>query len=205
VLAVYTSWFDPVFLGMHRLIHQQRLFRASIPAGNPKNVYLADWRLAGSGDLPRSPEVLRALGGATLLTEVDTADLQSEHAAGYRLHVLDGAYENLLQRLRAPDGSEVVDGGRLVSGSERFVIEGALPGRDLILVARTHAPFRLRVEINGAAAGTWTEGGEVEGWRETAYLLPGNRIDGDRIEVRLASDDPHHSAYGSFHYWVYRR
>jgi hypothetical protein len=206
MLAFYPGWFDPAFLQPHRLIHAQRVFRQSIAAGNPLNVYLADWSLAGSGDLPRAPSVVAELAGARLVAAVDVADLSSEKAAGYRFHALDGAYQNLLQRLDSGDGAAVMDGGRVVSGGESFSLRGVAPGRPVVLVMRSSAPFRLRVETGEGFRGIWSSDAGAAGvWAESAFTLPESSVRADRLTLRLSSDDPHHSAYGSFHYWIYQR
>lgn len=205
VLALYASWFGNEFVRLHRPLGGQRLFRPSISAGNPLGLYAAEWGLCGSGDLPRDPDLTAELAGWRLRGTLDVADLESEGAHRYRYRILDGAYQTLLRILPDPAGMPVVDGGRLISGSESFRLGGLTPGADLLLVARTHAPFRIRVETTGGQVGTWTEGGEAEGWRETRFVIPGSRIDDETLEVRLASDDPHHSAYGAFHYWFYQR
>ncbi len=205
ILAIYPGWFDPSFLQPHQLIGVQRLFRSSIAGGNPMNVYRADWGLCGSGDLPRDPAVLARIGNSRLVTTVDVADLKSEKAAGYRYRTLDGAYENILRLLPEADGNSVLDGGRVVSGGESFTVRGLVPGRPVLLVARTQAPFRLRVETNAEFEGMWVqEEGSPGSWHEASFLVPGDGIGTGEIRVRLASADPHHSAYGSFHYWVYQ-
>jgi len=206
VLAVYPGWFDPAFLQPHKLIGVQRLFRSSIAGGNPMNVYRTDWSLCGSGDLPRDPGVLDRVRGARLVATVDVADLKSEAESGYRYWILDGAYENALRLLPEADGNPVMDGGRVLSGGERFTVRGLTPGRDVILVTRTHAPFRLHVETNRGFEGIWEQAeGSPGSWHEASFLVPGARVAAPELRIRLASADPHHSAYGSFHYWVYQR
>jgi len=205
VLAIYPSWFDPAFLQPHRLVFSQRLFRPSISAGNPLNVYLADWTLAGRDDSPRDSAVVATAGTWMEAAEVDVADLASEAAAHYHFHVLDGAYESILKLQKDGWGEPLMDGGRLVSGWEEFTVTLPAPG-PVLLVARTHAPFRLRVEANGRDAGIWVEsGGESGHWMESTFALPADSIREAKVTFRIASDDPHHSAYGSFHYWIYRR
>ena len=206
VLAVYPNWFDPSFLQLHKQVYSQRLFRSSIAAGNPMNVYLADWTLAGSGNEPRDSSLAAELGMWMEIAQVDVADLQSEAAAGYRYHVLDGAYDSLFRVLRDGAGTALADGGRLVSGGEEFTISGIPPGSEVLIVTRSNGPFRLRVEANGREAGIWVEpGGKSGEWVESAFALPADAIRGSGTRISIASDDPHHSAYGSFHYWVYRR
>ncbi|HET9234037.1 MAG TPA: hypothetical protein VFP10_07870, partial [Candidatus Eisenbacteria bacterium] len=206
VLAVYPNWFDPSFLQLHNPVHAQRLFRASIAAGNPMNVYLADWTLAGSGDAPRDSSLVVELDAWMEIAQVDVADLESEAAAGYSYHVLDGAYDSIFRVQTDGSGGPLADGGRLISGAEEFTVAGIPPGSDVLVVTRSHGPFRLRVEANGRDAGIWVEpGGKSGEWVESAFALPGDAIRGSVTRIRIASDDPHHSAYGSFHYWVYRR
>ncbi len=205
VLAVYANWFDGDFVRLHRPLGAQRLFRPSISAGNPLSLYAADWGLCGSGDLPRDPALLGDLEGWRLRTSLDVADLEEEEAHHYRYGILDGAYQTLLRALSAADGQPVVDGGRLISGHETLRLEGLTPGSDLLIIGRSHAPFRIRVDTPGGSAGTWTEGGNAEGWRESAFLIPGSLITDAVLDLRLSSDDPHHSAYGAFHYWFYQR
>ncbi len=206
MLAVYPTWFDTGFLQPHRLVHMQRIFRPSIAGGNPIHLYEADWSLAGSGDLPRDPTVTGELAGARLAGAVDVADLASEAAAQYRLHILDGAFEPLLRRLPGPEGREILEGGRAVSGGESFVVRNLQPGRAVVLVARSNGSFRLRVETGEGFRGIWlAEAGGPGSWNESAYTIPAQSVRGDRMTVRLFSDDPHHSGYGSFHYWIYQR
>lgn len=206
VLALYPNWFDPVFTKPHRLVHSQRLFRPSITAGNPLNVYLADWSLARAGDRPRSPVLKDAVEELTLMAEVDIADLDSEKKVGFRFRVFDGAYESVLHLAEAEHGLPIMDGGRVISGWEEFRVRGTRPGDSLVLVSRTHGPFRLKVEVNGLLAGKWVqnEGGSGP-WVETSFSIPESVVRTEELTIRISSDDPHHSAYGSFHYWVYRR
>jgi hypothetical protein len=206
VLAVYPSWFDPALLAPHRLIHAQRLFRPTIAGGNPLNVYLADWSLAGKGDRPRDPALLGLVGDLTLMADVDVADLVSETAVSYRYHILDGAYDSLIDEARTADGESVLEGGRIVSGWESFAVRDVRPGDSLLLVARTSSPFRVRVEVDGASAGRWIqENASPESWQEALFRIPESLVMRETIRVKLISDDPHHSAYRAFHYWVYRR
>jgi hypothetical protein len=205
VLALYPNWFEPAFLAPHHLVFAQRLFRPSIVGGNPLNVYRADWSLAGQGDMPRDPGVRERLEGARLVDEMDTADVESEGAHRYRIHVLDWAYESLLRDLPAADGARVLDGGRMVSGWEEFTLTGVDPDRPLLLVSRTHAPFRIRLEADGVPAGIWiAEGAGSTGWTESVFAVGQDALGGETVRLRLASADPHHSAYGSFHYWAYQ-
>ena len=82
----------------------------------------------------------------------------------------------------------------------------AAPGRPVVLVMRSHAPFRLRVETGDGFRGIWSSVAGTAGlWSESAFTVPESGVRGDRLTVRLSSDDPHHSAYGSFHYWIYQR
>jgi hypothetical protein len=206
VLALYPSWFDPAFLQPHHQVDAQRLFRPSIAAGNPLNVYLADWSLVGRDNEPTDSALVAELGMWMQVDAVDVADLESEAEARYRYHVLDGAYDSPLRLLKDGRGEPLEDGGRLVSGWEEFTARNLRKGDQVLLVTRSHAPFRLHVEANGRDAGIWVESaGEAGRWLESAFALPTGAVQGSEVRIRITSDDPHHSAYGSFHYWVYRR
>ena len=140
------------------------------------------------------------------MAEVDIADLDSEKKVGFRFRVFDGAYESVLHLAEAEHGLPIMDGGRVISGWEEFRVRGTRPGDSLVLVSRTHGPFRLKVEVNGLLAGKWVqnEGGSGP-WVETSFSIPESVVRTEELTIRISSDDPHHSAYGSFHYWVYRR
>jgi hypothetical protein len=205
-LALYPSWYDPAFLAPHRLVLAQRLFHQTIAGGNPLNVYLANWSPAGAGDRPRDPALRDLLGDRTLMADVDVADLESEDAASYRYHILDGAYDSRIEAADAADGLPVIEGGRIVSGWESFTVRGVRPGDSLLLVARSTSAFRVRVEVDGAPAGSWVQETASPGaWQEIVYRIPETLVQRETIRVKLISDDPHHSAYPAYHYWVYRR
>jgi hypothetical protein len=142
-----------------------------------------------------------------LVGEVDVADLDSEAQADYRYEILDRAYESVLFRGVGDSLSgATLDGGRVVSGSEAFTLRGLRRGDELFLVSRSHAPFRIRVETNGQDVGIWsTDTPPAGGWNESVFALPSTAVTDETVRIRLAPDDPHHSAYGSFHYWIYRR
>jgi hypothetical protein len=201
-LAVYANWYDPVFLDLHRPLYTMRQFKPTIAAGNPIGVYAADWSLSGRGDRPLDPAVLAAVAGCRPAAVVDVADVASERAAGYRHYILDDAYGGAIRNLRSGGGS-VVDGGRVISGGERFTGPVSGGGR-VLLVARSHGAFRIRVRVDGTDAGLWTApGAEGDAWVESVYEVP-VAVAGDRVSLEFFSDDPHHAAYASYHYWVYR-
>lgn len=205
VLALYSNWFEPPFLTPHRLVHAQRIFRPSIVSGNPLGVYLADWSLAGRGDLPRDPDILEFLGDRILLANVDVADVTSEEAADYRFGILDGAYQSSLELLSEGAAGNIMEGGRIVSGWEAFTVRGTHARDELVLVSRSNGPFRIRVETNGTPQGIWRQDAGKSGvWQESRFVIQLGPDAGDSVRIRLATDDPHHAAYGSFHYWVYR-
>ena len=199
-LAVYSTWFSGDWLAPHRLVMVQRQFDSSIAAGNPMQVYETDWSLLSSGALPSAAEVAP---GCRLVLDVDVADVDSESEAGYRHTILSQAYQDLLLFRAGTDGRPVADGGRLVSGGESFTIPGPVSGR-LRLVTRSHTAFRVRVHVNGSEAGLWRADAPVEGaWVEAYFDIAAPEGSGP-VRIELASDDPYHSAYGSFHYWVYQ-
>lgn len=204
-LVVYPNWYDAAFLKPHRPIHSARILRQTIAGGNPMNVYEADWSSAGSGDLPSSPELLGSVAGLTLADRLDVADLADEAAHGYRFTSLEGQYQGLLESQPADGGGAVMDGGRAISGTERFRVSHLTPGRDLVLVMRSRSGFRVRVLAGGTEAGEWLEPGRGgPNWTESSFTVPGSLIRSPVIEVRVEVAEPHLTGYSVFHYWFYQ-
>jgi hypothetical protein len=205
-LVVYPNWYDASFLKPHRLIHGTRILRQTIAGGNPMNVYEADWSLAGSGDIPSSPELNGTLAGRTLVDRLDVADLADEAAHGYRFTSLEGQYQGILESQPADGGGEpVMDGGRAISGTETFRVRQVTPGRDMALAMRSRGGFRVRLFVDGVDAGEWLEPGRGgPNWTESVYTVPGSLVRSATPELRVEVADPHLTGYTAFYYWIYQ-
>jgi len=204
-MCVFPSWFDEAFTAPHAPVYLLRLFQVTIAASNPMVLYRADWSLAGTGDAPRSAEALAAIAGLTLADRLDVADLASEASHAYALRAVEGGYEPRLRSMTPPGAAApVMDGGRLVTGSERFVLR-ARPGRDAVLVVRTDGAMRAEVRVDGRrAAAVQSVRRQDEGWSEEAVRLPASAIARAEIDVEIATESPHYLGYGSYHYWLYQ-
>ena len=169
----------------------------SILGGSTMVAYAARWDLLGSGALPASPPP-----GASLVDEVDVADLESEAAHAY---ALGGGWDTDDQVMVQGEGArEVADGGRLRRTRDRFRVK--LPaGRRARLGMRVsaEAPLDLVVTAGGREAGAVPlEGGA--GWVEVWIDLPAGSGDAAiEVSARGKGDDEEPASFGAFHYWVY--
>jgi hypothetical protein len=205
-LVVYPNWYDAAFLKPHRLVHSQRIFRQTIAGGNPMNVYEADWRLVDSGNSPASSEILSRTEGLVLADRLDVADLADEAAHGYAFGSVEGQYQGLLEILPgAGPGTEVMDGGRVITGFESFRVRRLTPGRDVIVAFRSRSGFRIRVFVDGEEAGEWLDPGRsASNWTESSFILPGTLFRTGEAAIRVEVAEPHVTAYSAFHYWFFQ-
>jgi len=117
------------------------------------------------------------------------------------------------------EGEEIADGGRMITGGERFTIS-TLPGKALRIVTRSASTFRtyryspvtdgyvsstmlsftpLDIYVNGLGlkgAGLETRGDDT--WHETVLEIPSRFIVSNRTTVELIG------SYNSFHYWFFQ-
>ena len=89
------------------------------------NVWQADWRNAGSGDLPDLTVPGR------IRDHVNVGDLDDEAAHGWtpRPPVLGLQPDSLVDAGQVAPGRTVVDSARVVTGGESFTLDGLTPGR----------------------------------------------------------------------------
>ena len=166
-------------------------------------VYPASWVDAAATDRPLAAEA--ALRGKRVVDSLDLAWLVDE-----RRHEWRAAPEakDVLRLYVFGDRPTrpVADGGRIVSGTQRFRTK-AEPGRDLTLVARTDAwyPSRLRVRVDGKDAGLWTIARSETSWVETAFTVPGRLVGSPRPVLELTREaDPAGVGgnFAPFHFWL---
>ncbi|HET9252716.1 MAG TPA: hypothetical protein VFP58_11440 [Candidatus Eisenbacteria bacterium] len=211
--AIYPEWFpywtESGILGPES--YRATLAFNTIAGGVTKVVYPASWIDVRPTDRPvrtDAPE-LRA---KRVVDELDHAWLEGE-----RRHAWSAEPEakDVLRRYAYADvrTRPVTDAGRILRGDERFEAS-VTPGRDLVLVMRTDAwyPSRLRVEVDGKPAGTWSIARSESVWIEPRIAIPGGLLTRERPEFRIRREREGEAFgrvgvgrdYTPFHYWLYQ-
>lgn len=167
--AVYPEWMaiDAV-LGAE--LQEAVVTDATILGGRVMRVHEARWDRLGSGERPWTRV-------GTIVDAVDVADLESEAAHGYELFdARDG--EQIAAHDVAPNGVEIVDGGRTNRTRERFFVHHAY-NRPMVAIGRVASASStvLRIRRTGLAgieAGVELAHAEVPGggWTEVIFELP---------------------------------
>lgn len=173
------------------------------------SILKADWKLAHTGDLPRSvPE-------ESVRDTLDISDLNSEEAHSYDIRMAQVGLQppSNLYRMSYPGGETVADGGRTITGNESFTVRDLSPGEPLTIVMRTtrdqlavtpEEVTSLRVRVDGEDAGEWNlERGEGE-WQELKFTIPAELVRGESVRVDLESPGLFYAPYPShspYHYW----
>ncbi|MBN4059163.1 hypothetical protein JYT22_00760 [Endomicrobium sp. AH-315-J14] len=188
---VYPQWFAcPPLLG--RVLSSATVADQSILGEDTMWVHQARYDLLGSGALPEGAK------GATLLAELDVADIVSERALGYA-PISGSASDNRVAVLhRRPSARSVADGGRFDRTEERFSV--VLPKGSARLVARYRSSAPLTVSLGGVVAGELPAGQDAGPWTEGEITL--------ELDEAASQDFVVHSPQGrfdSFHYWWFRR
>ncbi len=196
----------------------------------------AAWRTPGIDTNPRASAVTQA--DWVVVDRLDVADLESERVHRYQLEIgaefppepvpfrrnfgyheeieelfPDEKDEELIPRLRQEGKLErfdILDAGRRHWESERFVVSGLVPERDLAIVLRTcqdepeadYFTFRMLVSIGGQRAGSWTVSGTPWNWYERWLIVPGDYITEPEMEFRVSAVPTDTDRYYcSYHYW----
>ena len=177
----------------------------------------AHWELLDRGERPFSPDVLSAVAGLAETDRLDVCDARDEEDHEYRVDsrmgelLLAAALEIDATGL-PPGASAIADGGRLVAGSERFVVH-TRAGRDLTIVLRTHATIaartlsgrgaeltlrqtRLSVRVAGDALSVALPA--PAGWSEHVLRIPAALVRSETTSIEISG------RYTSFHYWFYQ-
>lgn len=208
-------------------IHAVSLAGVSITQGQVLQAFRPDWSGVGSGEQPAAavfdprglvpPTAPTGTRPLVLVDALDVADLVSEaehdyawhHAPERPAHRYDDwppRFNPLRWQTRAtePSGEVIWDGGRLMSGGERFTL-AAEPGRAARLVGRSDGedtcPVRLRV-----VPGDWHEVTVPagRGWVEFAVDLPASEITTGRLQIEVEYLWPRwgETFWRSYHWWV---
>jgi hypothetical protein len=187
--------------------------------GDDLVLFRARWDLLDRGGEPVLPA---ARASVALLTEVDRLDVcdsRDERAHGYSYDSRRGelllAGSVSLDAVPGTDGM-LADGGRLIVGEESFRVR-TRPGRDLVIVLRTHrvvvaqamtaqgslavpvelSELGLAVRANGDLAARFTIP-NGPGWNEHVLRIPAARVRSATTELALSG------RYAAFRYWFYQ-
>ena len=200
MLAIYPNWLPfLVSSGMAR----EEVFRAhldlnTICGGTDKVVYLPDWSLLHSGDLPPSSPQIRQ---SRLMDEVDVADLASEARHSYRVI---GTWRSIANALEDASGKTALDGGRIVFDGERMTVR-CLPRKDLTIVARLDdRSAGIALHLRGTVVGSSTPERQALRWSYAVLTVPAGLVKSNRLEVtvrRGRTPGGQEKSYGSYHYW----
>jgi hypothetical protein len=184
---VYEEWFAlPPLLGE---LMTERVVDATILGGRRMVAHLADYGVLGSGALPASAP------GATLIDELDVADLESEAAHGYQLFSATQA-DNLLGEGWHGERA-IADGARRRRSRDQFELEAA-PGGWLVARVGSATAGELSVLVDGVTVGVLELDGSA--WQEITLELPSTIAAGRRRFEITARAVP----FTAMHYWSYR-
>jgi hypothetical protein len=191
---VYPEWLGlPMVLG--DVLHEATVTDATILGGQTMRAYVADWSSLGTGEDPWTRDMGR------VIDVLDVADLDSEADHGYELlGAREG--EQTVHDGTAPDGSDVVDGGRTRRTVERFVahLQSGSAARCVVRLAG-HEGTRVRVLAGGEPVGAFDASSDEDDWVERAFNVPAAAAaERTPIELRTAGGDVE-----TFHYWCASR
>ncbi len=157
-------------------------------AGPVQSVYVADWSASMDNDEPMQHDILALVAGLDMVDSINVADLEQESTHDYSQWPALGQACGLteLHRLAGslPPHVDIADGGRVVTGGERFTLS-VNHGEDLVLVGRFRGTedIVLDVSINGTDVGQLAYWKYEGAWQERALLVPGEVLTGSVADV----------------------
>jgi hypothetical protein len=185
---VYPEWMSMDMVLGERL-HEATVTDATILGGQTMRAYEADWSKLGSGEAPWTHVE------GPVVDAVDVADLESEASHAYELlEAREG--EQIAHEGTAPDGAELVDGGRTRRMVERFVahLRSGAPARCIVRLEAA-AGTRMRVLAGGEPIAA-LDLDEADDWQEVAFDVPESAAgEHTSIELRFSG------GVTTFHYW----
>lgn len=156
--------------------------------------------------------------GLQVADDIDVADLESEADHGYAARsrqtgIRFAEHQATERKTGLGTAAQILDGGRIVSRSERFHLEAA-PNSNVVLRARllfpedafdddaspVNAPFQLDVSVNGTHAGTFPATPPTTIWTDLVLSIPASLNRTGRLEIEVSVDPPW--SYESYHYWL---
>ncbi|MGQ9680998.1 MAG: hypothetical protein ACUVX9_00520 [Anaerolineae bacterium] len=180
-------------------------------ASDHQVVYAADWRLAGSGDAVRQQDLADLVRQLQLSDSLDVADLRAEGEHNYRWwqdQLKPGFPSDVFQlAYHLPPHQEVLDGGRLLTGGESFVLR-TVPGQDMLLIGRFlgQSSVALDVRVDGRPVGRWGYGAIVGEWQERALRIPASYVTKTRtsVDITVEPGQADLEFHRPFYYWCYQ-
>jgi hypothetical protein len=205
---VYPEWMAcPVLLGTR--LHEATVLDQSILGGVTMGVYAARYDALGTGARPATPPP-----GATLVDEVDVADLDSEQAHAFDLHGAFDVYEIVSSAELGPSEGEageenvpreIADGGRQKRTLDRFRVQlPAMRKPRMVLRVGADEDVDLEVAIGGNVVGSVVPNAS-EPWSELTLDLPAE-VTGASQEVSVRArprTTRDRAVFTSYHYWFY--
>lgn len=185
--------------------------RTAGKAGPIQAVFRADWRLANSGSTVHQSNILQLTEGLPLVASIDVANLEDEQEKGLvwsEKTILPGFATEVRQyRYRADEQTEVIDGGRMITGKASFPVS-AQPGLPLILAARLHAAAEgaVRVLVDGQDVGQWRYPAAPGQWIETIFVVPAHLVQrkNPQIELVLQEEEKLEQPFPLFYLWAWQ-
>lgn len=189
--------------------------------GDDLLLFHARWDLLDVGREPVLPEALAAVATLEETDRLNICDARDERDHAYSHDSRRGelllAGSVTLDRVPGPQGERTLaDAGRLILGGESFRLR-TRPGRDLVVVLRTHRPVvaqalraqgSLAIPVELAETGIVVRtGGRVAlrlalpnrpGWNEHVLRIPAASVPGESTELQLSG------RYAAFRYWFYQ-
>ena len=153
------------------------------------------------------------LDGSTFLMcdQIDVLDQKSEAAHAFEVRDFTDQYRSR-QSFKYPDtaeGTVVKDEGMAFEGGTcQFTVKNVKLGRQLIIIFRidyTHGDWQADVMVNGRKAEPWVVTGKDRKfrWRNWPYIVPGEVIEEDQVEVRFTYRTAARDI-NMFHIWAYQ-
>jgi len=158
-----------------------------------------------------------------VVDSIDVADLESEKEHSYifwedserRSYLpypyrgnlfVRGGYSSQKESRGNKTGDEVWDGGRAITGGEKFVLN-VKQAKPIRLILRTENDYKteLDVSIDGVKVCGWKFQGKPQKlWYEEVLEIPAKFISSDKIEVKINYiwDHLFDTSHRSFYYWA---
>ncbi len=178
--VVFDNWFAPGPLAQ-RVLDEVTVPAPTMVGGRTQRLYALRGDLWNTGDALLEP----LQSGEHVRDAVDVADLSSERAHGYAVAGADLA-GNVFAVARAPDGREVLDGGRTVQ-TERFVLRGRTGvATRIVLRVQMLSGQQLVIGWNGAELARVAPPG-ANGFDDVSVAVDAGRVTAEsRVEVRAS-------------------